>query len=117
MPRLDLDALERSRPQEVSQNAIHVGGAIGWWQHYAYDPAQNVDICRIWNRGGLILEDGEFVPYDSGSPAKTDELHIVDSETGPDRIALRNGRILIPKAREAEMKRFLDRLTGKRQTP
>jgi hypothetical protein len=42
--------------------------------------------------------------------------HIADSQTGPDRIALRNGRILIPKAREAEMKRFLDRLTGKRQT-
>ncbi len=47
---------------------------------------------------------------------KSEELQITDTQSGPDRIELKKGRILIPKAREAEMKRFLDGLTGKRQT-
>lgn len=116
MPSIDRDALERSRPRDVPKDAVHVGGAIGWWQDCTYNPARNVDSCSIWNRGGLILDNGDFVPYDGGSPASSDELKITDSQSGPDRIDLQNGRILIPKAREVEMKRFLDRLTGKRQT-
>lgn len=116
-PRLDRDALERSRPQNVPKDAIHVGPAIGWWQHCTYDSESNVNRCHIWNRGGLILAEGEFVPSDAGGPAKTDELLISDAESGPDRVSLQNGRILIPKAREAEMRRFVDWLKGKRQTP
>ena len=91
--------------------------AEGWWQHCAYDSERNVNSCNIWNRGGLILAEGEFVAYDRGGPAKTDELLISDAESGPDRVSLQNGRILIPKAREAEMRRFVDWLKGKRQTP
>ncbi|HEX5226213.1 MAG TPA: hypothetical protein VFW44_00820 [Bryobacteraceae bacterium] len=116
-PKLDRDALERSRPQNVPKDAVHVGPAIGWWQHCTYDSERNVNNCYIWNRGGLILAEGEFVAYDGGGPAKTDELLISDAESGPDRVSLQNGRILIPKAREAEMKRFVDWLKGKRQTP
>jgi len=115
MPSLDRDALERSRPRNVPKGAAHVGPAIGWWQYCVYDPERNMDTCRIWNRGGLILEEGEFVPYDGGSPAKAETLQISDVISGPDRIALRNGRILIPKSREVEMKHFLDSVTGKRQ--
>src|SRR5579872_2911176 len=116
MPIIDRDALERSRPSNIRKDAVHVGPAIGWWQYCMYDPEQNVDTCRIWNRGGLILEEGEFVPYDGGSPAKAHALQISDANSGPDRISLLNGRILIPKTREVEMKRFLDGLTGKHQT-
>jgi hypothetical protein len=116
MPSIDRDALERSRPPNVRKEAVHVGPAIGWWQYCIYDPEQDADTCRIWNRGGLILEEGEFVPYDGGSSAKADALQISDVNSGPDRIGLLNGRILIPKTREAEMKRFLDGLTGKRET-
>lgn len=76
-----------------------------------------MDSCHIWNRGGLILAEGEIVAYDGGQPAKADELLISDAESGPDRVSLQNSRILIPKAREAEVRRFVDWLKGKRQTP
>jgi len=104
MPRIDRDALERSTPRDVPRDVVHVGGAVGWWQHCTYDSARNFDTCRIWNRGGLILEDGEFVPHDGGAPARTDELEITDSRYGPYEVRLCNGRILIPKAREGELK-------------
>jgi hypothetical protein len=116
MPIVDRDALERSRPRDVPKDAVHVGGAIGWWQHCTYDPARRVDDCLIWNRGGLVLEEGEFVAYDQGGPATIDQLQIADSNGSPQIIALRNGRLLIPKGRQAELTRFLDWKTGKRQT-
>ena len=99
MPSIDRDALERSRPRDVPKNAVHVGGAVGLWEQCTYDPTRNVDTCRIWYRGGEIKESGEFVPYDGGSPARADELEIIDSQNEPDRIGLRNGRILIPEVR------------------
>jgi len=116
MPSIDRDALERSRPRDVPKEAVHVGGAVGWWQHCTYDPVLDMDDCQIWNRKGVALESGQFVPYDGGNAVNSEELQITDTQSGPDRIELKNGRILIPQAREAEMKRFLDRVTGKRQT-
>jgi len=113
MPHIQRDALERSRPQNIPKDALHVGGAIGWWQYCAYDPVGDVDICHIWNRGGLVLEEGVFVPYDGGPPAKSDTLQIADVNNSPSEVDLRNGRILIPKAREAELRQFLDRMSGK----
>lgn len=113
MPHIQRDALERSRPQNIPKDAVHVGGAIGWWQYCAYDPVRDVDICHIWNRGGLVLEEGMFVPYDGGPAAKSDTLQIADVNNSPSEIDLRNGRILIPKAREAELRQFLDRMSGK----
>ena len=112
MPSVEKDALERSRPHNVPKDAVHVGPAVGWWQYCVYDRAQDVDKCHTWNRGGLVLEEGEFVPYDDGVAATSGELRIGDINSGPDRVELQNGRILIPKAREADMKRFLDSLTG-----
>jgi hypothetical protein len=53
-PKLERDGLERRRPQNVPKDAVHVGPAIGWWQHCAYDSERNVNSCNIWNRGGLI---------------------------------------------------------------
>lgn len=116
MPIVDRDALDRSRPRDVPKDAVHVGGAIGWWQHCTYDPVRRVDDCLIWNRGGLVLEEGEFVAYDGRGPATIDQLQIAESNGSPQVIALRNGRLLIPKSREAELTRFLDWETGKRQT-
>lgn len=54
-----------------------------------------------------MLEEGEFVPYDGGYSASAEQLHIVEGISGPDRISLQNGRILIPKAREAQVRQFL----------
>lgn len=114
MPGVERDALERSRPRNVSRDAVHVGGAIGWWANCTCDPQGKSDTCSIWNRGGVVLEQGEFVPYDGGSPARTDALEISQLRSGPDIVGLRNGRILLPKAREVEMRRFLDGQTGNR---
>jgi len=116
MPSLDRDALERSRPRNVPKGATHVGPAIGWWQYCTYDPERDADTCHIWNRGGLILEEGEFVSYDGGPAAKADALQISDVNCGTNCVSLQTGRILIPKSREADLRRFLDGLNGNRRT-
>ena len=67
MPLVDSDAVERSRPRNVPKEALPVGGALRWWQHCEYDSKRQVDDCQIWNRGGVMLEQGEFVPYDGGA--------------------------------------------------
>ena len=53
--------------------------------------------------------DEEFVPYDDGPPVPADQLRIADRNGGPDRVTLANGRILMPKSREADLRKFLDR--------
>ena len=116
MPIIDRDALERSRPHNVPKAAVHVGGSIGCWQHCTYDSTRHVDQCEVWYRGGDTREEGEFVPYDGGAPATDAELQIVDINE-MDAIGLRNGRILIPKARETQIREFLDGVRGKRPTP
>lgn len=117
MPMVNRGAIEYHRPQNVPKDAVYVVTSMGFWQHCRYDSGRQIDQCRIWNRSGLVLVEGDFVPYDGGLPATQDQLQIVDAESGPDRIALRNNRMLIPKSREAQMRRFLDWLNGKRATP
>jgi hypothetical protein len=80
----------------------------GWYQTCDFDAERQKNHCRIWNFGGQILYDEEFVPYDSGPPVATNQLRIVDRNSGPDRVTLQNGRILIPKSREADLREFLD---------
>lgn len=47
---------------------------------------------------GVILKEGEFVPYDGGPPATTDELQIVVApRSGLDAVVLQNSRVLVPK--------------------
>jgi len=116
MPFVQRDALERSRPQVVPKDAVHVSGVIGWWQLCDYDAVRNVNTCRIWNRRGLILEEGEFVPYDGGETPTAGQLQIEESNSTPQVIALKNGRFLMLKKDRAEMTRFLDWRTGKRAT-
>ena len=101
-------------PATVPKTAFLVPNGVsgGWYQ--ACDLDAQRDHCRIWNFGGKILYDEEFVPYDSGPPVAANELRIVDRNSGPDRVTLQNGRILIPKSREADLRRFLDRTTSVR---
>jgi hypothetical protein len=104
----------------VSVDAIFARGAkIGWWQQCTPAKAGQGVHCRIWNGSGLILEDGEFLPYDGGSTPAAEELQISPDSTfpGPDRIFLTNGRILLPRSRFDELKIFVDWLEGKRNTP
>lgn len=50
--------------------------------------------CRIWNFGGETLYDEEFVPLDSQRSITAHQLRIVDQASGPDRVTLKNGRVL-----------------------
>jgi hypothetical protein len=107
------------RPEGVPPDATYVaGGKVGgWWQQCT---AVNQTVhCRIWNGAGLVLEDEEFLPYDSGALPIADELKISPEPTfpGPDRIFLSNNRVLLPESRFDELKRFVDRLNGKSDQP
>jgi hypothetical protein len=119
MPSIDRDALERSRPRNVSKDAIHVGGAVGWWEWCSYDPKEDMDHCQIFNRGGGVIWNEVFLPYDGGKAAKGPELQ-VDGESrivGPQYVCLKNGRILIPKSGFENQKAFLDRTYGQSKIP
>jgi hypothetical protein len=103
-------AMDYHWPTNVPKTAFLVPNwSGGWFQQCAYDAVSQTDHCRIWNFRGLILYNEQFVPYDAGAAAPTDQLVIVDRGSGPDRVTLKNGRILIPKSREADLRRFLDR--------
>jgi hypothetical protein len=90
------------RPDGVPFDAVFVNGVkgIGWWQQCAHTTSGQVLHCRIWNRGGLVLQDEEFLPYDGGASPTIDELKISPDTTfpGPDRIFLSNGRVPRPLA-------------------
>jgi hypothetical protein len=109
------------RPEGVPVDAMFVNGVkgIGWWQQCSPAISGQVLDCRIWNRGGLVLEDEEFLPYDGGASPTIDELKISSDTTfaGPDRIYLSNGRVLLPRSRFDELKKFVDSLNGKAGAP
>ena len=108
------------RPKSVPANAVFVRGAkIGWWQQCAPSEHDQPAQCRIWNGGGAVLESEAFLPDDGGAPPTAEELKITSDPTfpGPDRIVLSNGRILLPSSRFDELKKFVDWLKGKRNSP
>ena len=110
MPMVHENALEYRRPNNVPKTAIYTGPAVGWWQLCSYDASTQSDHCKIWNYGGLVLVDEDFVPYDAGRAPTDDGLRIDPDQGNPYMVTLRNGRILIPKSRESEMRRSLDRV-------
>ncbi len=67
-----------------------------------------MNLCQVWNRGGVVLVEGIFVPYDRGPAVKTDALKIVDGRNSTDAVQLENCRLLIPQLKEAEVRRRLD---------
>ncbi len=110
MPAIRLDAMERSRPKNVPKAAVQRSGLSGVWQHCEYDGGRDVNVCHIWNRGGMVLVEGVFVAYDRGPAVKADQLKVVDGLGVSDCILLANGRLLIPLSREAEIRQSLDRV-------
>ena len=111
---------EHLRPANVPADAVFVSGSkAGWWQHCTGSANDQPVHCSIWNKGGKVLEDEEFLPYDEGPPPTLNELKL-DPEApfaGPDRIFLTNNRIILPKSRFAELKRFVDWLKGESEIP
>ena len=119
MPSIDGNALERSRPRNVPKDAVHVGGTVGWWELCSYDSNEDMNYCQIFNRGGDVIWNEVFLPYDGGKAAKGAELQ-VDGESriaGPQYVCLKNGRILLPKSQFENFKTFIDRRTGKSKAP
>ena len=107
---------EHVRPANVPPDAVFViGPKIGWWQQCTANTGSQPVHCRIWNQVGKVLEDEEFLPYDEGPPPTVNELKIAPDPpfAGPDRIFLTNNRILLPKSRFAELKKFVDWLESK----
>jgi hypothetical protein len=83
---------------------------IGFWDYCKFDPVQRTDHCQIFFTDGSILSEDDFLPYDGGTAVGADELKI-DPHThfaDLDRIILRNGRILLPKSRYDDEKKFWD---------
>ena len=109
------------RPTGIPLDATYVaGGKVGgWWQQCMAANAGKAVHCRIWNGGGLVLYDEEFLPYDGGAAPTAEELKILPDPTfqGSDRIFLTNNRILLPRHRFEELKLFVDWLYGKRSSP
>jgi hypothetical protein len=114
-------SVEPQRPSNVPKETVLVGaGKVGgWWQRCTVEPHSGATFCSIWNAGGLVLNEGIFVPYDQGPAVTADELQIprVARLPGSDRVCLQNGRILVPRSQFDRMKRFLDWSTGKAATP
>ena len=111
-----------ARPEGVQPEAIYVAGGKlgGWWQECTRPNTGTAVYCRIWNGAGLVLADEEFLPYDGGATPAVDELRVSTDPGvpgGPDRVFLRNGRVLLPRSRFGELKVFVDWLVGKRGTP
>ena len=108
------------RPRGVSTEAVFVRGAkVGWWQECTTATEGRSVHCRIWNGAGVVLVDEEFLPYDGGPAPTGDELKITPdtSFAGPDRIFLANKRVLLPRSRFDELKKFVDWLEGKSTKP
>jgi hypothetical protein len=97
------------------------GSKVGWWEQCAGASESQTVRCRIWNEAGLVLEDEEFLPYDGGASPSAEDLKISGNPAfpGPDRIFLTNSRVLLPRSRFDELKKFvdIDSLNGKAAQP
>jgi hypothetical protein len=110
--------VEEGRPTNAPKDATYVKGALGgWWQHCTLGTVRAENHCMIYNWKGEPLYDEAFIPYDGGAAASAEELEIPsrNPNSGPDRIALKNGRILIPRSDRSKVKAFLDKLNASRQ--
>jgi len=112
--------LESRRPANVPADATLVDQAKGGvWKCCTFDPQKMVNRCEIYNWGGHILIDEEFIPYDGGGPVPAAELRIPKYSPLAERdtIYLQNGRILLPRSQFERLKKEVDWLKGKRLNP
>jgi hypothetical protein len=97
-------------PAQVPSGSTWVEGAkTGWWQHCA-NTGTSTTHCTIWNKGGDVLLDEEFLPLDGGSVPSGDSLKLQGGGpcTGVYQVCLANGRILLPRSRFTELKDFIE---------
>ncbi len=112
--------LKYRRPANVPSGATLVDQPKGGlWERCVFDAGTHTDRCQIYNWRGGLLYDEAFLAYDGGGAVAQADLKIpgYSALSGPDRVCLANGRILIPESRYEEVKRHLDWATGKRNQP
>jgi hypothetical protein len=85
------------------------GAKTGWWQH-CNNAGASTTHCTIWNEGGEVLLDDEFLPLDGGSVPSDDSLKLRGRGpcTGVYQVCLSSGRILLPRSRFNELKDFIE---------
>jgi hypothetical protein len=109
------------RPANIPGAAILTpGGKVGGWWHYCeFDKNDDHTHCTIWNKVGLVLYEGVFLPLDR-KPLGADELKVEYNERWGDNaqfICLGNGRILVPASDFDRLSQVADSLNGKRPSP
>jgi hypothetical protein len=104
------------RPPNVPNDAVKVIAAKGTgpWQWCELTHEGKVH-CRFYNNKGETLCDDIFVVYSGTKPKSNSDLTI-SQNGGQQWVRLENGTVLIPRTNEAEIRRGLDWLFGKRAT-
>jgi hypothetical protein len=103
------------RPGNVPSNAVKVNGVKGDGPWQWCELREGRIHCRIYNAGGELLYDDDFVVYVGTQPKSQGELEI-SPNGGYQWIRLKNGTILIPQSQKVELTRFLDWQFGKAPT-
>lgn len=105
---------EVPRPANVPMDAVRFGGPKAqWWVKCWYK--SGVDVCTVFNSGGVVLWDSVYRPYDGGPPVPEGELRIVWRASQLQELHLENGRILIQDRVFDEIKGEIDRRPGRRR--
>jgi hypothetical protein len=99
------------RPLAVAMGAVRVEGAkTGYWQICSL--GQNAVVhCTVWNDGGKVLKDENYLPLDEGPAPHDGDLQIRGREicSGPYQVCLTNGRILLPESQFEQIKTLMKR--------
>jgi hypothetical protein len=95
------------RPANVPPSAtLILRGFDAFWQYCWVDQTINRDRCQIFNRGGTILRDDIFIPYDGSDLVLADKLKIGPSGNSA-YVKLEDGTVLIPQKNYDAIKRSL----------
>ncbi len=102
--------LEHRRPANVPDKAVLVPGPKGgWWQNCNPPIEPSVEVtCTIFNWGGDMLYSEMFVATDGKQIDRRDvEIDSAAKLVGSSWINLKAGRVLVPRSRAEELRRFL----------
>jgi hypothetical protein len=106
------------RPANVPSQAVFVEGAKnGWWANCTFIASSNINQCSVYGVSGNVILEGEFKPFDGGSPVSPDQLMIdnKNSLSSIHRICLKNGRVLIPVSLFDQEHDFLEKILSSRK--
>ena len=92
-----LSCSDSKRPDGVPSSAVRVESAKTFYWKACEALAGGKVHCTIWNGGGTVLMNENFVPQDGG-PTPTD-LHVLERPcASPYSVCLADGPILVPES-------------------